>query len=205
MSTTKTQKRKTKRDKKLKERRQKLDHAAKREKADFLFYEATWYWNKGNMEKALDFMERALRLEPFNEEYVTALASLGHEMERPDVELKALLGLDSKGLLPDEMMPSLCLLRRVNKRYKQALEFITKTLPLIHSMKVRNKRALKTSLIQEQRYCQFQIEAAENISAKKQEKSDPPRFVPQKLCHSLSSLRILIGLKAFCKRIWRTT
>ena len=115
MSIRKTQKRKTKRDKKLKDRRRKLDNAAKREKADFLFHEATWYWNKGNLEKALDFMETASRLEPDNEEYVFALADLGHQMGRHDVELKVLLNLNSRGLLPVEMMPNLCLLLRMDK------------------------------------------------------------------------------------------
>ncbi|MBW2063409.1 MAG: DEAD/DEAH box helicase family protein [Deltaproteobacteria bacterium] len=171
---TKKEKRNIKRDKKLKERRQKLDHAAKREKADFLFHEATWYWNKGKLKKALSLVERALRLEPANEEYVSALAGLGHEMERPDVELKALLKLNSMGLLPVEMMPKLCILLRMDKKYEQALDLINETLPLIPAMKIRNKKTLKASLTYEQRYCRFQIEAAENIRGKKRKRDTLP-------------------------------
>jgi SNF2 family DNA or RNA helicase len=174
MPTRKTQRRKTQRDKKLKERRRKQDHAAKRDKADFLFYEATWYWNQGNLEKALHFMEKALRLEPGNAEFLKKLGGLGHEMERPDVELKALLSLNSMGLLSLEMMPTLCLLLRMDKKYEQALDLINKTLPLIPAMKVRNKKTLKESLSREQKYCQFQVETAENIRAKKQRKGAPP-------------------------------
>ena len=174
MPPVKTQKRKTKRDKKLRDRRRKLDHAAKRDKADFLFYEATWYWDTGKLDKALGFMERALRLDASNETYVTALADLGHEMGRRDVELKALLNLKSMGVLPLEMMPNLCTLLRLDKKYEQALELINKTLPLIPQMKVRNKRTLKTSLTQEQKYCRFQVEAGETIRAKRQKKDSPP-------------------------------
>jgi len=170
---TKKQKRNTKRDKKLKERRRKLDHAAKREKADFLFYEATWHWNKGNVDKALNFMKRALRLDPTNEDFLRTLASLAHEMERPDVELKALLKLYFMDLLPVEMMPDLCILLSMDKKYEQALELIKKTLPLISEMKVRNKRTLRASLIREQKYCQFQIEAAENTRVNRQKKEHP--------------------------------
>ncbi len=173
MPITKTQKRKIKKDKRLKERRRKLDNAAKREKADFLFAEATWHWNKGKLENALNLMESALRLDPAKEKYLTALAGLGHEMGRTDVELKALLNLYSKGLLPNEMMPNLCVLLRTEKRYEEALEFINKTILLISSMKLRNKKTLKAALIQEQKYCQFQIEAAERIREEKQQQSVP--------------------------------
>ncbi|MBN2123639.1 MAG: DEAD/DEAH box helicase [Deltaproteobacteria bacterium] len=173
MPFRKTQKRKTKREKKLKDRRRKLDQAVKREKADFLYWEATCHWDAGNMEKALHFTERAVRLEPANAEYVEALAELGRETKRPDVELKALLSLDSMGVLPAERFPELCILLRMNKRYDQALDLLDKTIPLIPAMKIRNKRALKTSLTQEQKYCQFQVETAETIRAKKRQKDAP--------------------------------
>jgi SNF2 family DNA or RNA helicase len=176
MPKTKPQKRKIKRDKKLRDRREKRDQASKKDKANFLYYEATWYWDNGNLGKALSFMLRAVTLDPANEEYLTHLARLGHEMERPDVELRAALSLYDKGLLGLEMMPVLCQLLRMSKKYNQALDTIQKTLPLIPAMKIRNKKSLKATLEQEQKYCQFQLEAAEHAKARDRKKS--PRARP---------------------------
>ena len=168
MAKKKSEKRKVKRKKKLEERRERLDQATRREKTDFLFYEAIWYWDNGNLDKALYYLERALRLDPKNEELLTELGRLGHELERPDVELKALLSLYNNGWLAAEMMPALCQLLRMDGKYKQALSVIQETLTLVPEMKVRNKKSLKASLVQEQKYCQFRLEAIENLVLKDQ-------------------------------------
>jgi len=173
MSINKTQKKKAKRDKKLKERRQKLDVAAKKDKADFLFHEAMWHWDKGNQEKALNLMERALILDPSNEDFLQELGRLGYEMERWDVELKALSSLDAKGSLPVEMMPAFCSLLRMDNRFEQALAMIDRTLPLISGMKGRNKKTLKAELLQEKKYCQFRLDSEKIISETGSKKAFP--------------------------------
>ncbi len=173
VSAKKIQKRSNKRDKRLKERRQKLESATRKDKADFLFYEAILYWEKGNLEKALIFIEKALRLDSSNEEYLRSCARLGQEMQRPDVELKALLRLQELDLMPIELMPVLCQRLRIKKRYEQALELIKETLPLIPKMKGGNKRNIKSSLIQEQNYCQYQVDAANAIREKDRIKLTP--------------------------------
>ena len=176
MPKKKAEKRQAKRDKKLKERRQRRDQSAKKDKAEFLFYEATWYRDNGNLDKALNYLERAVRLDPKNEEFLTELGRLGYEMKRPDVELKALFSLYNNGLIGAEMMPTLCQLLRMDKKYEQALEVIQETLLLIPKMKVRNKKSLKDSLAQEQRYCRFQLEALENITARDHKKRTPGQY-----------------------------
>lgn len=163
MSNKKKPKKNNKREKRLKEHRLKVESSAKKDKSYFLFYEANLYWDKGNLEKALNFMERALRLDPNNEEFLKSYGELGQQMGRSDVELKALLTLHALDLMPIEMMPPLCQMLRKNKRYEQAIELINETLPLIPKMKSGNKRKIRSSLISEQQYCQYQIEAANTI------------------------------------------
>jgi hypothetical protein len=107
-------------------------------------------------------LERALTLNPGNEEYLHQMGALWHEMGRQDIELKALSGLDTAGLLPFDMTPALCQFLRMDKRYKQALDLINKTLSLMPEMKVRNKKAMKAFLILEQLYCQIQLDAVKN-------------------------------------------
>lgn len=177
MSDKKAQKKKSKRDKRLKDRRHKADVSTKKNKAEFLFYEAMVSWDIGNREKALSYMQKALILDPSNEDGLQQLARLAYEMERFDVELKALGSLDAMGALPVEMMPAFCSLLGEEKQYEKALAMIEKTLPLISGMKGGNKRTLKTNLLQEQRYCQFQLDSRLTIKGAfdKNSPSIPPR------------------------------
>ena len=68
MPGTKEEKKKAKRKIKQKERRERPVKALLREKTDFLFYKALWFKDKGQLVKALFYLEKVLRLDPKNEE-----------------------------------------------------------------------------------------------------------------------------------------
>jgi SNF2 family DNA or RNA helicase len=165
MARTNAEKKKAKRKIKQKERRQKHSRANEREKADFLFYEALWCRDKGNLDKALFNFEKALRLDPKNEEILSEMSRLGYQMKRKDVMLKALLALYDNDWIDAEQMPALCQLLRENGQYKEALSVIQKAITLVPTMKVRNIRSLKASLNYEQRYCQSRLDEMKNSAA----------------------------------------
>ena len=165
MTKTKAEKRKAKRNIKKKQRQQKTARALQREKADNLFYESLWYRDTGQMDKAFFNMGKALRLDPKNEEYLLEMGHLGNQMRRPEIELKALLGLYNNGLIKPDQMPLLCQLLVEDGRYGQALNVIEETLKLIPKMKSRNKKALRASLINSQQNCHVQLETAQKQAA----------------------------------------
>jgi len=175
MAKTKAEKKKAKRKIKQKRHREKLSRVIDRERADFLFMESIGHWESGNLDKALRYLEKAVRLAPKDEEYLTELSLLGFEMKRTDVALKALLALYNMGELAPEQMPTLCRLLRQNGQYEEALIVIQKTMPLIPKMKTPNRKSLKATLIQEEKYCQFQLEAMQHLDTKKRRKDTPGR------------------------------
>ena len=150
MPGTKEEKKKAKRKIKQKERRERPVKALLREKTDFLFYKALWFKDKGQLVKALFYLEKVLRLDPKNEECLQEMGSLGYLMKRSDIELNALLGLYNHGLIKPRQLPFLCQLLEEDGKYKQALCVIQKTLKSFSKIKARGKKALRESLIKSQ-------------------------------------------------------
>jgi len=130
MSRTKEEKKKARRKIKQKERRERPVRALLLEKTEFLFNEALWFKDKGQLDKALFYLEKVLRLDPKNEECLQGMGHLGYLMKRPDIELNALLGLYNHGLMKPGQIPFLCQLLEKNGRYRQALSVIQETLKI---------------------------------------------------------------------------
>ena len=55
------------------------------EKAEYFFWEAMQTEEKGNPEKALDLMLKAVQRHPKNEEYLFDLGQLANELGRHDI------------------------------------------------------------------------------------------------------------------------
>ena len=108
MPRTKEEKKKARRKIKQKERREGPVRALLREKAEFLFYEALWFKDEGQLRKALFYLEKVLRLDPKNEKCLQEMGHLGYLMKRSDIELNALLGLYKHGLIKPGQLPFLC-------------------------------------------------------------------------------------------------
>ena len=165
MPRTKAEKKKAKRKIKQKERQQRSVRALLREKVEFLVDEALWFMDEGQLDKALFYLEKALRLDPKNEECLQELGRLGYLMKRPDIELSSLLRLYNYGLIKPDQMPLLCHLLEQNGKYKQALCVIQETLKIISKIKARGKNALRESLIKSQKHCQAQLETTQKLAA----------------------------------------
>ena len=165
MPRTKAEKKKAKRKIKQKERQQRSVRALLREKVEFLVDEALWFMDEGQLDKALFYLEKVLRLDPKNEECLQELGRLGYLMKRPDIELSSLLRLYNYGLIKPDQMPLLCHLLEQNGKYKQALCVIQETLKIISKIKARGKNALRESLIKSQKHCQAQLETTQKLAA----------------------------------------
>ena len=165
MPRTKREKKKAKRKIKQEERRKRPVRTLLLEKIEFLFNEALWFKNKGQLGKALFYLEKVLRLDPKNEECLQEMGYLGYLMKRSDIELNALLGLYNHGLIKPDQIPLLCQLLEENGRYKQALCVIQGTLKSISKIKASGKKALKEFLIKSQKHCQAQLETKQKLAA----------------------------------------
>lgn len=166
MAKTRADKRKAKRKVKQKERRQKQAGFLKKEKAELLFYEALWERDSGQFEKSLFYLEKALRLDPNNNEYLATLGYLGQRLDRSDIEIKALLGLYGNSAIKPEQMYVLGRLLCEAGRYQQALKVMEEALPLIAKIRGGNRKELQRALFKEQQYCKAQLEAAKGLGTR---------------------------------------
>jgi len=179
MAKTKLEKKKAKRKAKQKQRREKITQSIQREKEDYFLYQAVWEKDAGNFDKALFYFEKALRLNTKNEELLRELADTGYQMDRPDVELKGLMGLYNNGFLENDNMPALCQLMLENGKYEQALHVAEETLLLLPKMDIRNKKRISSEILKIQKYCRMQLEHKEIIKAYARTKDDAPQPSPE--------------------------
>lgn len=184
MAGKKADRRRSQRKEKLKERRQRSARSAQMEKADFFFWEANWSEEQGNLEKALHQLEKAVKRDPKNEEYLSELGRLAHTVGRQNIELKALLRLHEMEALDLQGTLSLCSLLMSGRQYAQALKLIDATLRVLPQIRVRNKKTLLKSFQQQKPYCEAMIALEEKRIA-------PPRRVAEPAAKGLSSENVI--------------
>ena len=157
MAKTKEEKRKVKRKAKQKQRREKRSLDFRKEKADFLFEDALWLRDQGQLDKGLACLKKAIRLDPKNQEMLHEMAHLGFLMNRSDVQLEGRLALYQNGLMMDEYLPLLCECLEKAGRYEKALSVVEEALSRLPGMNIRNKRAIRSSLALTQKHCQLRL------------------------------------------------
>lgn len=172
MAKVKSKKRQAKRKTKLKKRRSKLTLNIQKERADYFFHEALWYWDQMDHEKALAFVTKALRYDPENPEMLESLVDLGYEMELPDIMRKGLLALYNNGKIENDQQITLCDLLARDGQYNLAIDVAENLLNLLPRIKIRNKRKIRSDTIKLQDYCRRQLEFSK-ISAVNRERMSP--------------------------------
>jgi SNF2 family DNA or RNA helicase len=165
MAKVKSKKRQAKRKTNLKKRRSKLTVNTQKERADYFFHEALWYWDQMDYEKALTLVAKALRYDPENPEMLESLVDLGYEMDRPDIMRKGLLALYNNGKIENDKRIILCDLLARDGQYNLAIDVAENLLNLLPRIKIRNKRKIRSDTIKIQEYCREQLEILQKPAA----------------------------------------
>jgi len=165
MAKVKSKKRQAKRKTNLKKRRSKLTVNTQKERADYFFHEALWYWDQMDYEKALTLVAKALRYDPENPEMLESLVDLGYEMDRPDIMRKGLLALYNNGKIENDKRIILCDLLARDGQYNLAIDVAENLLNLLPRIKIRNKRKIRSDTIKIQDYCREQLEILQKPAA----------------------------------------
>jgi SNF2 family DNA or RNA helicase len=161
MAKAKSKKRQAKRKVKLEKRRNKLGADIQKEKADYFFHEALWYWDRMNHEKALTLLSKALRYDPENTQMLEAMVDLGFELDRQDLMRNCLLKLYINEEIEDDRLLILCDLLARDRQYELALEVAEQLLDLLPQIKIRNKRNIRSTTTKIQQYCRGQLEISQ--------------------------------------------
>jgi SNF2 family DNA or RNA helicase len=165
MAKVKSKKIQAKRKTKLKKRRSKLTASIQKEKADYFFNEALWYWDQMDHEKALTLVTKALRYDPKSPNILEAMVDLGFELDRQDLMYKGLLRLYNNGQIEDERLRVLCDFLARDEQYNLAIDVAENLLNLLPRIKIRNKRKIRSDTIKIQDYCRGQLEILQNPAA----------------------------------------
>ncbi len=157
MAKIKSKNKKAKRKAKLNKRRKKLTADIKKERAEYFFHEALWYWDQMDCEKALTLLLKAWRNDQKNPDMLEAMVDLGFELDRQDLMRKGLLSLYNSGRIKDDRLLILCDLLARDQQYKLALEVAEQLLDMLPEIKVRNKRKIRSNAEKIQEYCRWQL------------------------------------------------
>ncbi|MFO7555764.1 MAG: SNF2-related protein [Desulfobacterales bacterium] len=175
MAKVKSKKRQVKRKAKLNKRRNKLAANIQKERADYFFHEAIWYWDRMDREKALTHLLKALRYDPENTHMLETMVDLGFELDRQDLMRNCLLKLYNNEKIEDDRLLILCDLLARDRQYELALEVAEQLLGILPEIKIRNKRNIRSSTVKIQQYCRGQVEISQKPTL------SPPAVTPEPL------------------------
>jgi superfamily II DNA or RNA helicase len=160
MSARNTDKQKTKRKARLKERRREKEVSDRKVQADYLLQDARWFRANGSFKKALNFLRRALKQDPENVQLLSELVYLGVHSKDPSVELEGLWALYEYGQIEDRDIPRLCDLLLGASRFEEALSTAEELVERLPEIKIVNKRKLRADLKRYQEYCKVRLAEA---------------------------------------------
>lgn len=157
------QKRKTKRKIKQKVQRIRQSTALRLQKAEYFFHEAKWQGDQENYDKSLQYLRKALKIDPKNSRYIHELVFLGNQMDKPKIEIEGLSGLYNLDELEDQLLPRFIDLLTAETQYELAMEVTDLLLERLSMMKIANKRKIRASAKNNREYCEYQCKIRNQI------------------------------------------
>ena len=165
MAARNLKKQKAKRKSSLQNRQRVQEVAARKEKAQFYYYEADWFAGQGNFAKALNLLRRALKREPNNPDYLKLLVTFGFELKEPAVQLEGLSRLHEIDQLDGKDFALLIHLLIDASRLDEAAEIADDFLERLPGLKMTGKRQLRGRIQALQAYCKNRSEVEQQIKS----------------------------------------
>lgn len=169
MAKSQAFKRKQKQLKKRQTLQQAAERKAKKEKAKFYYHETQWFCSTGNYDKAIQNIEKAIKADPNNTEFLNLLIHLAEFLGHMDLEVKGLWRLYELGQLPDAKRTRLCTMLEIEQRYSDALTLASETLETMPRLKMNNKRLARQHMKDIIGRCQDRLNSS----------TDPPPPAPE--------------------------
>jgi SNF2 family DNA or RNA helicase len=165
MAKSSLEKKKARRKAKQKHRRQQEARIQVREKAEDVYQLGLWHIDNNRFDKAILCFEKAIKLDAENMEYIKALGYLGNQLQRTDIELKALDKIYRMGQLNPDLIPSYCRMLATSGRHADALSIAVAHLPMFPELKTRRKSGPYATLSEIILLCRAQLKMDEMTTA----------------------------------------
>ena len=140
MAKSAKERKRVKRKTKRKKVKAKHSRAALTDKRWFLLDEAVYYKEVGNLERAVEYIRRAYKLNPKDLDVLREMSHIGHMAQNSELKSIAFTELYNAGSLhPELRLPFLYVLDD-EKKYEEGIAVAEETLALFPQFKIRDKR-----------------------------------------------------------------
>ena len=157
MRKSKAAKKKQKRKVKKKQVKALRFKKATRENGWFYLENADYFFDIGNMDRAVKFVKKAARALPNEEEVFRVMGYIASGTGNTDLELDAMAALERIGKLTDDMKVNRLIMLVNLERYKECSQKAESVLENFTRLKIKNKREIKKKIEDIKAYCRHMI------------------------------------------------
>lgn len=157
MRISKAAKKKQKRKVKKKQVKALRFKKAARENGWFYLEDAQYFFDIGNMDRAVKFVKKAARALPNEEEVFRVMGYIGSGTGNTDLELDAMAALERIGKITDDMKVNRLIMLVNLERYKECSQKAESVLENFTRLKIKNKREIKKKIEDIKAYCRHMI------------------------------------------------
>lgn len=158
MVKSKAEKKKQKRQQKKKQIKTSKIQQSTRENGVFHLEEAGYFYNSGNLDRAVKSITRAAKALPHEEQVFQLMGYIASRSANTSLEIDAMDGMERIGKITDEMRIDR-VIKLVNLgRYKECSKNADEILENFTRLKIKNKRGIKAQILDIKEYCRVMIE-----------------------------------------------
>jgi SNF2 family DNA or RNA helicase len=153
LTKSKAEKQKQKRQVKKKQIQTSKSQQTARENGLFHLQDASYFYNTGNLDRAIKSINRAAKALPHEEEVFQLMGHIASRSGNDPLELLAMAGLEKIGKMTDDMKISRVTMLASLERYKECSQNADWVLENLSRLKIKNKRQVKTRIQGIKDYC----------------------------------------------------
>lgn len=157
MAKSKTERKKQKRKAKKKQVKASRFQQTTREKGWFHYQDASYFFDIGNLDRAVKSIKRAVRALPNEEDVFRLMGHIGSSTKNMAMEFDAVAGMERIGKITDEMKVDMVFMLVSLEKYKECFQKTGDVLKNFTRLKINNKRKIKEKLEELKEYCRFMI------------------------------------------------
>lgn len=158
---SKTEKKKQKRQAKIKQVKASRIQETTRVHGMNHFQDARFFYHSGNMDRAVKSIQRAAKALPHEEEVFCFMGFIADNIKDRAMELDAMASLERLGKITDQMRVDRVYKLAELKRFPECLKNADWVLQNLTLLNIKNKKKLKTDILNIQDYCRYTIRQKE--------------------------------------------
>ncbi len=168
LAKSKSDKRKHKRKIRLKQVKSVKTQQAVKDKGWFHYEDAIYFYDTGNIDRAVKSVKKAVKALPQEEEVIKLMGLIGNETGNQPLELEAVECLEKIGKMTDEMRVEKLVFLVNTQKYSAGMKYADRLLQEFSGLKIKNKRKTLSKIKEIREYCDVMLSVNQYERLKKQ-------------------------------------